>query len=274
MLFRSDDFLKTQKLDPAFILILFIFAIVTIVLFYLSALLLPKEETEAGEWSFIEDFKKIIKDTNFISVCLLVGIASLTWSMITGVMLDYINVVLNLTETVDTILGAGVLALGVIIALFVWKKVIAKSGKKIALNYILLWAIIVLPFTAILPVLPFENYLVPALILVGIVAAALGGWYLFPYIIYADLAENDQKSTEENELKAGLYTGFPSILLNIFQAFGLLLIGSILELPPFPTRDYSWGYLLWGPIGSIILVIALIYLRRYITLDFEWEKET
>ncbi|MGV9198764.1 MAG: MFS transporter, partial [Promethearchaeia archaeon] len=68
-----EDFLKSKQLDPMFILILIIFAILTIVLFYLSALFLPKEKTEPGEWSFIEDFKKIIKDTNFINVCLLVG---------------------------------------------------------------------------------------------------------------------------------------------------------------------------------------------------------
>ncbi|MFO8017479.1 MAG: MFS transporter [Promethearchaeia archaeon] len=268
-----QDFLKTQILDFNFIIILILFAIVTIVLFYLSALFLPKERTEPGEWSFIEDFKKIFEDTNFIHVCLLVGIASLTWSMITGVMLDYVNEVLKLTETTHTLLSAAILALGVITALFIWKRVIAKSGKKTALNYILLWAIIVLPFTAILPILPFENFLPPALILVGIVAAALGGWYLFPYIIFADLAENDQKSTGEKELKAGLYTGFPSILLNIFQAFGLLLVGSILELPSFPNKGYSWGYLLWGPIGSLILIIALLYLRNFITLDFGWEKD-
>ena len=106
------------------------------------------------------------------------------------------------------------------------------------------------------------------------IGAILGGWFLFPYIVYADLAEDDEKST--GELKAGIYAGFPSIVLNIFQAAGAFFIGSILSLPtisPTGTFSYSMGLILFGPIVSVILLVSYFYTKKYVTLDFEWEKK-
>lgn len=265
-----EDFQVTRIIAPTFIILVVLFAVITIALFYTSAFTLPVEAQPPIRMNLVEDFKMILKDRNFLHVCVMIGIASLTWSMITGVMLGYVENVLNFT---DTLLPAVFLALGVVGSLFVWKKIIGKLGKKKSLMIIFLWAIITMPFAAVLPLMPFDDFTVPALLLVLIVSAALGGWYLFPYIVYSDLAENNQKTSDKGELKSGLYNGFPSILLNIFQAFGWLLIGSLLLLPNPANRDYSWGYLLWAPIGSIILVIALLYTLKFITLDFSWEKE-
>lgn len=265
-----EDFQVTRIIAPTFIILVVLFAAITIALFYTSAFALPVEAQPPIRMNLVEDFKMILKDRNFLHVCVMIGIASLTWSMITGVMLGYVENVLNFT---DTLLPAVFLALGVVGSLFVWKKIIGKLGKKKSLMIIFLWAIITMPFAALLPLMPFDDFTVPALLLVLIVSAALGGWYLFPYIVYSDLAENNQKTSDKAELKSGLYNGFPSILLNIFQAFGWLLIGSLLLLPNPANRDYSWGYLLWAPIGSIILVIALLYTLKFITLDFSWEKE-
>ena len=107
------------------------------------------------------------------------------------------------------------------------------------------------------------------------VAISLGGWYLFPYIIYADIAEDDQKKT--GELKAGIYSGFPAIILNIFQALSLRFTGWILSLRNIvnvpETDGFSIGLILWGPIASIILIISLIYAKKFIKLDFKWEKK-
>jgi len=265
-----EDYAITRNIHPIFSVLVIIFVIITIALFYISAFALPVEKSVIRKSSLIQDFKEIVKDKNFIHVCVFVGIASLTWSMVTGVMLGYIERVLNLT---NILIGAGALAIGVLGSLFIWKKVISTIGKKSSLKIILLWAIICLPFAFVIPLLPFDDFTIPAIVLVLIVSSALGGWFLFPYIVYADLAENKEKTAGEEELKAGLYTGFPSILLNIFQAFGLLLVGALLLLPAPMGKDYSFGYLLWAPVGAIILAIALLYLRKYITLDFDWEKE-
>ncbi|MGQ4873224.1 MAG: MFS transporter [Promethearchaeia archaeon] len=262
------DFYITRQISPTYSIFAVTYALIIVILFYITAIFLPVEKTPPIEIDLINDLKELIKDKNYIRVCMLVGISSLTWSMITGLMLGYVEKVLHLK---NAIYGAGGLAIGVVCSLFIWKKIIDRVGKKKALTIIFIWAIISLPFAGIVPLFPFEDFTAPAMILVIIISASLGGWFLFPYIIYADLAENNEKTSNENELKAGLYTGFPSILLNIFQAFGYLMIGLILLLPNVPNKDYSFGYLIWAPIGSLILIVALWYLREYITLDFEWE---
>ncbi|TFG10862.1 MAG: MFS transporter [Promethearchaeota archaeon] len=264
------DFSNTRAIGPIYTVIAIIFAIIVISLFYTTALLLPVEKEPPIKINLKKDMKELWKDKNYIHVCMLIGIASLTWSMITGLMLGYFQVVLKLD---NMLVSAGGLIIGVLGSLFIWKKVIDTIGKKKALTIIFIWAIVTIPFAGILPLIPFEDFTVPALLLMIIVAASLGGWFLFPYILYADLAENEERTGEEAEMKAGLYTGFPSILLNLFQAFGLFLVGLILSTPTVPGEDYSMGYLLWAPIGSVILVVALLYLRKYITLDFEWEAE-
>lgn len=106
------------------------------------------------------------------------------------------------------------------------------------------------------------------------IAAILGGWYLFPYIVYADVAEDDEKKT--GDLKAGVYQGFPSIILNLFQAVGALLVGAIFELPEITVgggTPYSMGLVIFGPICSVILLVSYFYTKKYVTLDFNWEKE-
>jgi Na+/melibiose symporter-like transporter len=90
--------------------------------------------------------------------------------------------------------------------------------------------------------------------------------------MYADLAEDDEKRT--GDLKAGIYIGFPSIILNIFQAVGLLVIGLITSLPDITVgpSTYSIGLVIWGPICSVILLVSYFYTKKYVTLDFDWEK--
>ncbi|MFW9937471.1 MAG: hypothetical protein ACFFD5_07460, partial [Candidatus Thorarchaeota archaeon] len=76
-------------------------------------------------------------------------------------------------------------------------------------------------------------------------------------------------------LKAGTYTGFPLIILNLFQAIGVLLLGFINELPSINvgSSTYSIGLILWGPICALILLIALIFIIKFIKIDYVWEKQ-
>jgi Na+/melibiose symporter-like transporter len=90
--------------------------------------------------------------------------------------------------------------------------------------------------------------------------------YVFLTAIVFLLAEDDEKST--GELKAGIYTGFPSIVLNLFQALGLFVMGLILALPNLGL-PYSIGQVIWGPICSVILIGAYFFARKFIKLDFE-----
>jgi Na+/melibiose symporter-like transporter len=140
---------------------------------------------------------------------------------------------------------------------------------------IFLLAIVVLPFS-IIGGFSFATSLLFAIPFIIGVALALGGWYLFPYIMYADIAENDQIHT--GELKAGIYTGFPAILLNIFQAISLLFTGWVHGIEPkiqntLFSEEFSIGYIVWGPIAAGILIISYIFAKKLIKLDFQWESE-
>ncbi|NHJ26416.1 MAG: hypothetical protein EAX89_17695, partial [Candidatus Lokiarchaeota archaeon] len=98
---------------------------------------------------------------------------------------------------------------------------------------------------------------------------SVAGWYILPNIIYADLAEYDQKVT--GELKAGTYIGVPSIFLNVFQALGVLLLGALNELPKITvgSLSYSMGLIIWSPICSLIFLISFFYTRKHIVLDLK-----
>ncbi len=265
------EYKETNQITLPFTILIIIFGILIMILYYLCAFLLPIEPVTGVQMNFIKDVKLLLKDKNFIKVCFLQGIAFLAWGMVTPTLLGYTTEVLNF-GTGTMVIAAGVLFLGIIIFLFTWKKLIETKGKKTTISIIFLAAVIILPFSLI-GLMPGGVSFGVAIIYVIGVAACLGGWYLFPYIWYADLAEDAKKRGDLNEMKAGLYAGFPNILLNIFQAVALVITGAILALPNVPGKTYSWGYVLWGVWCSIVLFIGFIYIRKFIKLDFEWEKK-
>ena len=253
-----------------------IFGILTIVLFYIIAFKMPTEPHYKIRSNLLENLKTIVKNKNFMLVVLMIGISGLGWSMITTAMLKYLEDALYLSDT-DYIIGAVALLISIFIFLYLWRRAIQKIGKKRTLLYVFILAAFFLPIT-LLGAIPMENYLVLGVIFIIGIGSILGGWYLFPYIIYADIAEDDERLT--NELKAGIYAGFPSIILNLFQAAGAFFIGTILSLPSInpgnvfnsSLEPYSVGLIIFGPIVSGILLISLIYTATYVKLDFDWEK--
>lgn len=272
------DELKNDRKTPVplnFLIPVIIFGLLTIILFYIIAFKFPTEPHYEIKSDLIENLKTIVKNKNFMSIVLMVGISGFGWSIITSVMLKYLEDVLNLSGT-DYIIAAVALVLTIFIFLYLWRRTIQKSGKKKALLYIFILAAAFLPIS-LLGLIPMNSYLVIGIIFIVGIGAILGGWFLFPYIVYADVAEDDERST--GELKAGIYTGFPSIILNIFQALGAFLIGSILSLPKleryYVAEPYSFsiGLLIFGPIVSLILLISYFYTKKYVELDFDWEKK-
>ena len=49
---------------------------------------------------------------------------------------------------------------------------------------------------------------------------------------------------------------------------------AVVDLPNVEGKDFSWGFVLWGVWCSIVLFIGLIYIRKFIKLDFDWEKDS
>jgi len=265
-----ETFQKTKTVDPIFVILIFAFGLLVIILFYICAIVLPVEKIEGAEMNFVEDLRKVLKDKNFMRVCWLQGIAFLAIGMITPSVIGFATLVLKIEGT-EFYLVAVILMIGIMLFLFMWKKLIDKRGKKQTFLIILLTGIIALPLSLI-GLIPGEINILITIIWVMAIAAFMGGWYLFPYIWLADLAEDAEVKLGEGR-KSGLYAGFPQILLNIFQAVALFITGFILSLPNVPGKDYSWGYVLWGVWCSGVLIITYLYTRKLITLDFDWEKE-
>ncbi|MFX0005241.1 MAG: MFS transporter [Promethearchaeota archaeon] len=262
------DFAAQVELNPSvlpynFLLGVLIFGIITIPLFYLVAILMPTEPYYKIKTTLISNLKAIIKNKNYLSFNFMQGFASIAWSIVTPTMLAFLTDILNF-DNLQFIIGGSIIIFGVLFFLYLWRKLIERLGKKKSLLYLFLFAIIVLPFTLI-SLIPMETYLIYGIIFIIGVVASIGGWNLFPYIIYADLAEDDEKST--GELKAGLYRGFSSIILNIFQAIGLLFSSGLSFL--LGNLFFIW----WGPICSLILIGAYLYSRRFIKVDFDWEHK-
>ncbi|MFX1427046.1 MAG: MFS transporter [Promethearchaeota archaeon] len=268
ILTNTDEKIKAEPtiVPPELLLAVIIFSELPTILFLCATLFIPTEPHFKIRSNMIENLKVIVKNKNFILVTLMQGIASIAFIMIGQTVLQFTEIVLKFEDT-DYYIVAGLMMIGIFGFIYIWRKIIQKSGKKKSLLYIFLVGILFLP-TTLLGAIRMDTYFIFGILFILGLAACMGGWNLLPSIIYADIAEDDEKVT--GELKAGIYTGFPSIILNIFQAFGLFSIGILLDLPKLGL-DYSIGYVLWGPLGSLVLICAYLYSRRFIKLDFEWQ---
>ncbi|TFF92874.1 MAG: MFS transporter, partial [Promethearchaeota archaeon] len=178
-----------------YILPVLIFGIITVVIFYLIAIFLPTEPYYEIRSNMVENLKTILKNKNFLLIVLMIGISGLGWTMITTTMLKYTEDALNLGFNEYLIVAISLL-LCIFLALYIWRVRINKKGKKTTLLNVFLLAVIFLPIT-FLALIPMENYLIIAIIFIVGIGIILGGWFLFPYIVYADVAEDDQKKTGE-----------------------------------------------------------------------------
>ena len=252
--------------------IIIIFGAIAMSIFFLVAILMPNEPHFKIDTKLKENLKIIVKNRNYIYALLMIGISSFAWSIIADMMLTYTGTVLGLESTTEYIIIAIFLIIGILAFLYLWRLLIQKRGKKYTLLNVMLLGVLFLPFT-LLGLIPLANYIILGIIFIIFIGAILGGWFLFPYIIYADYATDDEKAT--GDLKAGVYAGFPALLLNAFQAFGVMVLGVAVESLPaisIGTATYSLGLIIWGPICSVVLLIAYLYTKRFVILDFEWEK--
>ncbi len=267
-----EDIALTPDVTPVLVLFPVLIFGILVILFYVSIVFsMPTEPHFKMDTRLLKNLLNIIKNKNYMKVIFMQGFASFAWSIITTVMLTFTQTVLGLSGT-NYYIVAVALVIGFVISLYVWRKRIQNHGKKKSLLLLFLFAIILLP-TTLIGLIPFASNIIFGIIFILIVAASLAGWNLFPYIYKADIAEDEEKRT--GELKAGLYDGFPSIILNIFQAFGPLIIGAVLSLPEITVGalTYSIGLVIWGPICSLILIVAYFFTKKFVKLDFDWEKE-
>lgn len=264
-------FQDTGDLLVSFTSFLLIGAILTIVLYYICVVIFPVEPDVGAEMHFWEDVKMIVKDKNFMNVCYLQGIAFLAMGMLTTTIIGYAQDVLGFVDTMYYIVAVS-LFVGIILFITLWKKLIDKIGKKNTILTIFLFAAIGLPFSLV-GLIPGDVNVVVGIAYVMVVAATAGGWYIFPYIWYADLAEDSDKRNSDG-MRSGLYAGFPNVILNIGQAISLFILGFLESLPIVSLeKNFSWGSVLWGVWCGIVFFIGFLFIKKFITLDFDWENE-
>jgi len=254
-----------------FLAVVITFGLIAIILFVVIVFIMPTESKYEIDSSLWENLKNTVKNKNYLKVVLMQGISGFAWSIISTVMLTYTELVLSLDGN-DYLIVAVFFLLSIFAFLYFWRKRIEKSGKKQTLLLIFIIAVIFLPITLLGLIDAIPSLILGIIFIIG-VGLILGGWYLFPYIIYADLAEDDEKIT--GDLKAGIYAGFPSIILNIFQAIGVFILGIIVGLPNITVgiSTFSIGLVIWGPICSLVLIVSYIYTKKFVELDFEWERD-
>lgn len=249
----------------SFSLPLIIFAIITLTLLYLNVFLMPTEPYFEIKSNLGKILKTSLKNKDFMIISFMLGISSIAWSIIAAQLLPYFDQVLQYSPF-EYFISLLIVFAVLVIFLDIWKRIINKYGRKRAITYVFYLAIIVLPCTLI-NLFPLNSYFVINIFILTGIGASLAGWFLIPAVIYADLAQGDQEKT--GELKAGTYTGLPLIFLNLFQAFGVFILGLINELPYINvgSKFYSIGLLLWGPICSAILGVSLIFIWKYVQIS-------
>ncbi|MFX1328408.1 MAG: MFS transporter [Promethearchaeota archaeon] len=258
---------STPNILPYYFAIpILLFGIITIALFYFNAFFMPIEPKVEIKSTLLNILKVSIKNKNFMAINFMIGLSSMAWVIILTQILPFYELVLDM-DLSGYLLIMIIEVVSIIIFLDIWRRVIKKRGKKQTVLYIFILAILILP-TTLFGLIQTNNYLLYGLLLMIGIGASLGGWYLLPAVIFADLAEYDEKTT--GELKAGTYMGLPSIFLNIFQAIGVFLLGIINELPDIEvgSLSFSMGLILWGPLCSLILLISWWYTRKYLILDY------
>src|SRR5271157_25669 len=273
----SKPIVATGQLNLPFILIFLACAAASAFFFFYFCRKMPREEPKYGSHeSLANNLKQCIQNRNFLNVTIFQGIASLVPT--SSLALGFVQNVLHFS-TLYYIVTAVVLLGCVTLFFIIWRKTIETRGKKWTLQVILIFGMIIFPLSLVGIA---QNAGSSTLFLLGITFIALlaifiAGWSLFPYILYADLTEDDARRT--NNFKAGVYTGFPSIPLNIFQGISILITGALDSflptlIPKIGTTDaVSWYYVLWGPLSTVYLLIAILYLRKNVVMDFAWEKE-
>ncbi|MFW9964281.1 MAG: MFS transporter [Candidatus Sifarchaeia archaeon] len=242
------------------------FIVIQLLGFIPSLVGLHKEGKFIPQPSLMKDTRRALKDRDFVGWLVAQGLISVGIAMVVRTTFPYINDYLVFGVTEFIIFGVELLSV-VFVFFVIYQFTIPRVGKRFTLQLAMMLAVVSLPFTMIITTSS------AAFILLAFTGAGVAGYYLMPYIIYADFAQKDEIMTGEGH--AGFYTSFPSIPLNGMQAFSAFLWGFIFALPevvpvPGQTTLVTQGYLFWGPIAALFLFLSVLVLFKVdIDPDFE-----
>lgn len=239
---------------------------ITILGFIPSLKWLNKEGHYIPQPSITRDLGEAVRDRDFVGWLVAQGLLSVGIAIIVSATFPYINDYLLFGMTELVVFGVELLSV-VFVFFIIYQYTIKRKGKRFTLQISMMLTVISLPFTLVI------TNSAGGFLLLAFAGAGVAGYYLFPYIIYADFAHKNEIMTGEG--RAGFYTSFPSIPLNGMQAFSAFLLGLIFELPaivpvPGSAGFVSQGYLLWGPIAAWFIFLSVLALFKVnIDPDFD-----
>lgn len=236
-------------------------AVAEVLLYLPSVLLIPKERTVAPRRDIMRELRVVLSNGNYMKWLLAQGLVSVATTMVTSVVLSYVTAVVGIKGATGALGFALVLLVMILVFFYVWGRLATRIGKGKTLLISNAILILTLPMTMVIGQvdLPIETVAL-GYFFIAVGAMGLSGFQLFPYVVIADLAHDDEIRTGEN--RAGMYTGFNNIPLNAFQTFSYLITGYVLSLPSVPNKDYTSGLVLWGPICSIFVILGSLVLMK------------
>ncbi|MHA1379495.1 MAG: MFS transporter [Candidatus Helarchaeota archaeon] len=205
------------------------------------------------------ELKVVWENKNYMLWVVAQGFFSIAFTIIVNSILGFMQRVLQYT-LLQYILAAGILVIVTILFWKTWSHFANIKSKHWSLSRSLMLVTLVIPLS-LLGLVRIEAF---GYIYIAFLAAGISSWYLFPYVIIADIAEDDELRTGEK--RAGIYTGFNSIPLNIFQAIAMLISGIIFSLPSLPL------HLTQSNIQTLILLFGMNNLSQngqiFISISF------
>lgn len=237
------------------------------ILFYLPAIriLLESADKRIKIPSIRREMKVITGNKNYLWWILTQGTLSVAIISIQSLVLGFIQFVLGIVGIGYIIFGLLFIIIA-IMSFLVWLKLYRRITKKRSLTFAMLFLAVVLPFSLILgTVIPGPLQLQGGTYL-GIIAFTLAGYILIPYIIMSDIAHEDELRTGES--RAGIYMGFNSIPLNLFQVVGFLISGILTDTRIFPAYE---GYRLFGLVLAVFLFLGALILQK-VKVDFDFKQ--
>jgi GPH family glycoside/pentoside/hexuronide:cation symporter len=279
----TNDFIPFLTNGLVITLIVGIFALAVVVFFLPSLINIRAKEIFIPQPNIREELSVIWENKNYIWWTISRGFLSVALSIIMGIVLSWIDKAFRF-GTIEYLIFGITLLITIFCGFIWWGKYGSKKGKTKSFIYATIWMAIFMPltivigqiglFSNIIDITPNLDVLLQALFFVILAGVGVSGFYLLPYAIVADIVEEDERRTGES--RGGMYYGFESIPLNFFQFIGFLIVGFLLQNLPNYTdwrlNEYSIGFLWWGPVAAIFIIISVLIFWKKVNADPLKEK--
>ena len=278
----ADKAPNLSSLTTGFYIFL-ILGIISALVFIPAFLRLKEDESKfIPQPNLKKELRVIWENKNCLKFILFQGIASLGLAMVVGNILPFTQLILQF-EGWEYYLAAITFLLAILVGYVIIKRTITRKGKKFALSMVMIMFASIMPLTILIgylvvfQVISHLIVLIMGMVFLIFVSNGIAGWYIFPYIVYSDIALKDE--IETGEPRAAFYQGFSSVPLNLFQAVSMLLTMIIFNeniIAPIPGffkgsgEPVSFGFIWWGLIAAIFIGSSILVLRT-VELDYDFE---